>query len=264
MTNINILKEWKEFQPDNIIDGRDKLPKHSILKWKKRNISDIKGLCTHQTLGNDNPVATAQYHVDHFDKDKGAPGLCYTFYIRKSGEIWWCNNIEDVTWSQGYKKRPGSENISFVGIVVGGNFPGSGYKLGVDTPTFNQLMSLMQMYKWLQFHLGFSWESLYLHSDFGKQACPGYVISNLVDAINEDNTFGVTTWSNKDWQNALVKLGYDLGSFGPEKNGVDGMWGYASKQALTKFQNDNGILVSGIQDRITKAKLYEFLKIVNE
>ena len=100
--SVNLLEEWVDFLPQKIIDARKSLPTHKTMRWKRRNISDIKGLCTHQTLGGDNPEATAKYHIKYFNNGKGAPGICYTFYVRKSGEIWWCNDIEDVvllTWA---------------------------------------------------------------------------------------------------------------------------------------------------------------------
>jgi len=259
--SLNILEEWKEFQPKNIIDGRDKLPKHKTLVWKKRSISDIIGMCLHQTAGNENPINTAAYHVKYFPRSKtkkGAPGLCYTFYVRKSGEIWWCNDIEDVPWSQGYGPRPGDENKEFVSVVTGGNFSGPGY-IGKEDPTPEQLNSLKEMYKWLQFHLEFNPMSLFGHSSFGKIACPGYIISNLMDEIKEENKVGNRTWSDEDWQRALVKLGYKLGKFGPNKDGVDGAWGNRSKAALVKFQQDSKITVSGYKDEITLSYLIRAL-----
>jgi len=42
-----------------------------------------------------------------------------------------------------------------------------------------------------------------------------------------------------DLQEILVYLGYDLGSFGPSNNGVDGFFGNATKSAVVKFQRNN-------------------------
>ncbi|MCP4439115.1 MAG: peptidoglycan-binding protein [Aureispira sp.] len=47
-------------------------------------------------------------------------------------------------------------------------------------------------------------------------------------------------------QQLLVDKGFDLGAYGPKKDGVDGDCGNATKTAIKKFQQDNGIAVTGI------------------
>lgn len=257
--SMNILEEWTHLKPTKIIDGRNKIPHHKTLKWESRNIEDIIGICCHQTAGNDNPINTAQYHVDHFPRaknKKGAPSLCYTFYIRKSGEIWWCNDIESVTWSQGYAKRPGSENVEFVSVVCGGDFSGPGYK-GREEPTNEQMQSLREVLEWLKYHLKLTNKDIFGHTNFGKMACPGNTIMNLIEknknSVEETNK--ELEWTDRDWQQALSDLGYNLG-----KSGVDGIWGNKSKAALTKFQMDNKIKVIGYKDDLTKVILKKVLK----
>lgn len=46
-------------------------------------------------------------------------------------------------------------------------------------------------------------------------------------------------------QAALVKRGYDLGKYGVNKDGVDGLFGSATKKAIEKFQKDMGFFVTG-------------------
>jgi hypothetical protein len=46
-------------------------------------------------------------------------------------------------------------------------------------------------------------------------------------------------------QAALVKRGYDLGKYGVNKDGIDGLFGSATKKAIQKLQKDAGLLVTG-------------------
>lgn len=47
-------------------------------------------------------------------------------------------------------------------------------------------------------------------------------------------------------QNCLKHLGYDLGSFGVDKNGIDGVFGNITEMAVKRFQNEAGLEVDGI------------------
>jgi hypothetical protein len=47
-------------------------------------------------------------------------------------------------------------------------------------------------------------------------------------------------------QELLVGLGYNLGSYGPLRNGVDGKWGRRSQAALNLFRISNYINRTGI------------------
>jgi hypothetical protein len=56
-------------------------------------------------------------------------------------------------------------------------------------------------------------------------------------------------------QRALVALGYDLGSFGPEKRGVDGDYGYSTEAAVKAFQHKAELTVDGVYGNATHAAL---------
>jgi N-acetyl-anhydromuramyl-L-alanine amidase AmpD len=241
---MDIIKEWSELLPTKLLDKRSVMPRHKTLKWGQRKISDIIGICNHQTEGGDNELATANYHIKHFNSDKGAPGICYTFYIRKSGDIVMCNNIEDITWSQGYGPRPGSENSDFVSIVCGGSFSGPGYT-GRDKPTEEQLLSLVHMWDWLCLHLNLNKTDITGHYSFGKAACPGFVIMETISKYKREVA---SLFTDKHWQECLVELGYDTG-------GIDGVWGPKSKSAISKFQKDNKLQVTTYRDDATLATI---------
>ncbi len=53
-----------------------------------------------------------------------------------------------------------------------------------------------------------------------------------------------STWV-KQVQSALVKAGYNLGTYGPNSDGIDGDYGNASRSAVQKFQADNGLDATG-------------------
>lgn len=46
-------------------------------------------------------------------------------------------------------------------------------------------------------------------------------------------------------QGLLLALGYDLGTFGPKKNGIDNSIGATSEKAIKKFQKDNKLVEDG-------------------
>jgi peptidoglycan hydrolase-like protein with peptidoglycan-binding domain len=256
----DIIRDWVEFRPDKILDKRDVMPKHKTMRWKKRKISSIQGMCFHHTAGSRIALKTAANHVDSF-KGVGAPGLCYTFFIEEDGVIWWANDIESVVWSQGYSKRPGSENVDFISCVVGGDFSSPGYK-GADSPSVEQVISMLQLSRWLSFHLNFKYSDVYGHFNFGKDRCPGQALENIiVDVINKDGSLGVEVkLSSHDYQWALHRLGYDIGEFG-NGNGVDGIFGHMSRLALSKFQKDVGLPFDGYMDSKTSSILVRELKI---
>lgn len=80
--------------------------------------------------------------------------------------------------------------------------------------------------------------------------------SQIVDGIPGGNTlkgcptirYGTIGDITKLFQERLVSLGYNT-------NGVDGVFGYGTKNAVSKFQKDNGLLVDGIVGKNTWRKI---------
>ena len=56
-------------------------------------------------------------------------------------------------------------------------------------------------------------------------------------------------------QRRLVERGYDLGTWGPQKDGVDGRMGPTTITALRAFQKANGLPETGVVDGMTAVKL---------
>lgn len=272
------------------VDARTTLPRHPSKRWRTRPVNRILGMVVHHTAGGDDPTATARYHVgpNHTAPD-GMPGLAYTFFVRQNGEIVWANDLESSTWSQGGKNGhpdvdgdgdvdgddgKGAANDRFLGIVCGGNFD-SQYNPTGQQPTAQQIHALLC----LTLHLTGAVEDhripgelfgalpcgphdVYAHADFGKPACPGATLTALLGALRTHRAVGrgmrreEATDRDVEWQRALVGRGYDLGNFGPERDGVDGEWGPSSRKALIQFQKDVGLPTSGHRDGPTEAALF--------
>ncbi len=82
-------------------------------------------------------------------------------------------------------------------------------------------------------------------------------ISDIVN--NKDNsdliTRGARGESVEEFQKILRDLGYDLGDFGPNGDGVDGKFGRMTKEAIMSFQKDHNLQVDGIIGINTAATL---------
>lgn len=69
--------------------------------------------------------------------------------------------------------------------------------------------------------------------------------------------YGANGKAVEELQSKLVQLGYDLGKYGPDKNGIDGDFGAATEKAVRAFQAANKLEVDGIVGPKTWAKLDE-------
>jgi len=58
-------------------------------------------------------------------------------------------------------------------------------------------------------------------------------------------------------QRMLVDLNYDIGDFGPKKDGVDDKYGKYTMNGIRKFQKENGLKSDGITEKNTYTKLKE-------
>ena len=235
-------------------DIRDKLPRHATKRFTKRTIDDIAGGCLHHTAGRDNPYNTAAYHVgpNHVSQT-GAPGLLYTFYIDLKGVIYWCNDLEAVTWSQGGHGSPlaGTDaNYNYMAIVCGGDFSKS-------EPTLLQMLSFLTLWAHLTGErsaealpvelfdaLPCEPSALWGHYDFGKPACPGPTLQAIIKAISYHAD---TLTTVADWQEALTAAGYPLI--------IDGIWGPKSAAALAAYQTAHGLIIDGVRGPQSAAHL---------
>lgn len=247
-------------------DVREKLPRHEHKFFPKRRVAELRGLVVHQTAGGDDVYKCARYHTgpNHVCLD-GCPGILYTFFIDMAGTIYWCNDLDCATYSQGGRGTPipGTRgNKHFLSVVCGGDFDGStSYKGDDGHPTAAQVHALMCLVMHLTGEhltqeiseelfgaLPFSSKDIYSHADFGKPACPGRTLNALTDAFRS-HLHKPKEWSVADWQKELAKAGY------LDEDGVDGAWGPLSRKALIKMQKDTGLEADGIRGPLSRAAL---------
>jgi len=70
---------------------------------------------------------------------------------------------------------------------------------------------------------------------------------------------GVKGEGVEEFQKILYDLGYDLGNFGPNGDGIDGKFGSKTKNAVKEFQKDHGLKVDGIIGIETATTLSQYL-----
>lgn len=85
------------------------------------------------------------------------------------------------------------------------------------------------------------------------------------DFSSEEYVGGLSKNDIKKIQNALLKLEYDLGTFGPKKDGVDGELGTKTNDAIADWKSKNNVpadapLDKSLLDSITKGSKYKTSK----
>lgn len=224
---------------DWIIDFRSNLPCHQAKVWRRRRWQDLRGMVWHQTLSSSSCQAVADYHVgpNHISQ-QGLPGISYTFFVEPDGDTLLCNDIEDVTYSQGDRTRPGDENRLYMAVCFSGNFGAPGY-VGSDTVTAEQLHSGLRLWLACRQEFGWSGRQLYGHYHFGKPTCPGVDLSNVIDTVQDSDSGSYDLDTIEGRQTALRDAGHYNGL-------VDGLWGMGSRRALASYQRAKNLVVDGI------------------
>jgi hypothetical protein len=136
-----------QFKTLKVTDLRKTLPRNSKRAWAKRSLKKVKIIAIHHTAGTVLPdkyneiEQTYIYARYHRDKNWGsarypayAPTLAYHFMIGRSGEIFFCNDLENVTWHANYA------NPIAISICLHGH-------LTKQEPSYEQLKSLQKLLK---------------------------------------------------------------------------------------------------------------------
>lgn len=226
------------------------LPWHAERVWRKRELSQIDKIIIHQELGESSIENVNQYHISVGPQNhitpKGCPHMCYHYGIRKNGEVVQVNELSDIVW------HCKGQNTSSIGIMLVGNFSGPGYDLGTSEPTEEQIHSVNELVDFLLTSFKLPNTSLFGHYNFGKPACPGYVMQEWVEKkrgqlsgdLNPQNIIK----SVREIQARLNTLGYNAGV-------VDGILGIKTQSAIRRFQADQQLVVDGIAGPQTWLKL---------
>ena len=242
-----------------VVDMRGELPTHKTKTWPTRDVSKLLGVVYHQSLDNYGTAhGNAKYHVgpNHLSS-AGLPGLSYTFFAdRELGKLVLANSLESAPYSQGDAKSSGDENALYLSVCFGGNFPGPGY----DPPESMTLTSGQEWAAtvgWTFFKkvFGFKDNQLFGHYHFGKPACPGYELTEIIEGIRKQYSGHPDERSFKSVnsrQSALRELGYYRG---PSHN----MWTTECRYALQRFQKSSALTSDGVWGPMTEARIIEAL-----
>jgi hypothetical protein len=179
---------------------------------------------------------------------EGLPGVSYTAVVEPSGIGTLCNDVEDETFSQGDAAGSGDENALYLAVCYCGNFSGPGYQ-GTQEPTDAQMITAHQIWATCKDLWGWKNNQLFGHYHFGKPACPGYTLTNLIESVNADKDWADPKYDLEEIdgrQGALKELGYYEGEIG-------GAWSTECRYALTQFQTKAGLTPDGVWGPKTNA-----------
>ena len=152
------------------------------LNWGQRALCLIDKIIIHQELGEGSTKAVHKYHISkesHLKLGVGAPAIAYHYTIEKDGTVYKVNSEKDVVW------HTAGENIQGIGIMLVGDFAHSGNVNG-KSPTKEQLKSLRQLLNMLIKKHGLTKLDIYGHKDFGKEACPGFVVYDFITDFKKE------------------------------------------------------------------------------
>lgn len=238
-----------------------------------------------RVVGTGGSIGTADYHVSatqHILPQRSLPGICYDFaipdfehpsfasYIASlasekgfdpqspegdrlalSPRVWIVGSPCDRKFAQGSERHLGDENRHLLSMLVMGDFSGSGYKqaLGVSKNPTN-LQCTLALAGFIALRATFRWSAgaIFGHADFGKAACPGYMLMDLVDNWRGPHHHLLTALH---WQLALLRWNPNC----LPKHGADGTWGYESQTAISQFQRAHNINHTTMRDPFTELML---------
>ena len=247
-----------------ILDVAVELPKHRTKIYSKRDEKNIDKVIYHHSAGNNKKYPyDAIIDMSYFFISPAAlpygrnwPGFTYHFYIPFSPE----KNIfggkekfiiyktQDLNVVSNHTK---TQNNVGVAVCFQGDF-------SMYEPSDAQKVIAEDIWNGvLKSYLGLDDSCLFGHADFLKPSCPGRYLTSFVRSIRGKT---LPEFSDYDWQYNLVRLGYDLGSFGPQKDGIDGSFGKKSEDALLEFKKKYYLPLSLEKDIETKVILVDKIR----
>jgi hypothetical protein len=246
--------------------------------------------CSHKWTGSPKYASTKCPQCGGQGKNtghgRGFPKMSYHVFVpfrpqyNESGKpiIYYLVDFDEGTWHSGKANKHG------VAVGFQGRFDHPTLKYfrptkGTDgQPSADQkTVALPLWHEWIYPLLQATKPKLMGHWEWGKAACPGgYIQSRILVTRGKAPLKGYEeadapppepVWVSSDLfdtheerQAALVLLGYDLGEYGPHKNGVDGDWGEASRTALHAFEEEVGITEDGNWDEATEKAMSQVFK----
>ena len=232
----------------------------------QRNSRDIKYIVIHYVGATGGAKANCEYYASKYI------GASAHYFVGHSGEIYQSVLDKDIAWHCGAKtyKHGACRNANSIGVELCCRFNGSWY---FEQETVDSAIVLV---KELMHKYGLNVENILRHYDVTGKNCPAPFVENekmwdefkkaLVENFEETSEkpvkseclkLGSTGEAVKEVQKLLSVAGYDCGQ-------VDGIFGDKTKNAVTKFQSDNGLTVDGIVGEKTMSKLRNMDSLVVE
>lgn len=213
----SLYKRKKEQYPSHYTDGRKSGYKADIAAGKM--CADCVGLIKSFFWKGGDLNGTNKYGANNCP-DRSANGMFSL--CKETGEI---DTIPDipglVVWRDGH-----------IGVYVG-----DGYTIELKGFAYDCVKKKVTDGTWT--HWGMLPPSMLTYGD-GEEVIPSY---NLGDRTLKRGCKGEDV---AELQAALVSLGYDCGSYGESRNGIDGDFGNTTQAAVKAMQTDAGIEADGI------------------
>ncbi|MDT8719700.1 N-acetylmuramoyl-L-alanine amidase [Clostridium sp. 19966] len=188
--------------------------------------------------------------IDNWHKERGWIGCGYHFLVRKDGSVY-RGRPENAEGAHCY-----GYNSNSLGVCFEGNYM-------VDSMPDVQKQSGIELIKYLLQRYNLS--RIEPHRALYNTSCPGnkFPFDDIKNASLNQQGSNVNyqpiqnrTWLQvgdsgdkvKDLQSKLSRLGYDCGS-------VDGIYGKNTKNAVYKYQQDNGLSADGLAGEQTMASI---------
>jgi hypothetical protein len=167
-----------------IIDVTQTLPwNENGQKWKARSLDKIKRLVVHQALGTKTAEATNKFCLTNSPNialGRGMPRIAYHLFIERSGSVYLCNVLTDVT------AHVKNMNTNSVGICLGGFYNYGDLKVRDGDPPAAQMTALQELLEHLVKELKLTKTSVFTHNELqGKPSCPGNVAADLVKKFQQ-------------------------------------------------------------------------------
>lgn len=200
---------------------------------------------------------------------RGWPGYCYTIDVPHKPErnsdgrfvIYQCQPWDRVTWHS-------SDNVSGIAVGLQGLFkskhmgrfvPFKGTDGKPSSEQFEIIETLTEEFIKPKFGLENNQLLGHFESPKPKLTCPGDMVSDWLMRKRQEVQkstielgpapfpgYELDTWEQR--QAALVAMGFDIGDYGPKRNGVDGMPGERTRLGFEAVERMSGLPVNGIWD----------------
>lgn len=183
---INVDKQTKHYINNiEITDLIDSLPVNPNRKWARRDRSLIKMIIVHQAVSMGSVEQINNYHItapNHIS-EKGCPKISYHYFIDFDGKVFWCNELEDVTW------HCKGKNTIAVGIVLRGNYKGPTHHGEHSAVAKKQKQALIGLLDYLTKSLKLEKKDIYGHCEIDKKNkanCPGLDPMSIINKYRNE------------------------------------------------------------------------------